>query len=289
MAGFSDVSVVNLDALTYAGNPENLADVVSAAEKGEYRMPDAADPLAYLQRVAKKIAIAQAGPIMIADLGQPMGGPSNSGHASHQSGLDVDIWFWHPKAAEKRKLRTKERESLRARSIVDRKKKAVNRHFSDNISTMLRIAASEPEVSKIFVNPLIKFELCVSRPRDQDTSWLRKLRPWWGHHDHLHVRLRCPDKDPSCVPQAPLPEGDGCEELSWWLDDEAQAARKAGQKSYQGQVGALPCPFGGDGLQGGGRGDGLVERDAERAVLEAEAGHDVIARKVEEVVGAVDR
>lgn len=192
----------------------------------------------YLQRVAKKIEAAKAGPIMIADLGQPMGGPSNSGHASHQSGLDVDIWFWHPKAAEKRSLRLKERESLRARSIVDRKNKVVNHHWNDNISTILRIAASEPEVSKIFVNPLIKQRLCESK--DKDRVYLHKVRPWYGHADHMHVRLVCPADSPGCVDQEPLPEGDGCEELSWWLDDEAQAARKAAQASYQGKVGALP-------------------------------------------------
>lgn len=194
--------------------------------------------LSYLKRTAKKIYAAKLGPIMIADLGQPMGGPSNSGHASHQSGLDVDIWFWHPKAAEKRKLRRKEREGVRAHRVVEPKKKTFTRYWNSDIPVMLRIAASAPEVHKIFVNPLIKQRLCESD--DEDRDYLRKIRPWYGHADHMHVRLVCPTDSPQCVDQDPLPKGDGCEEISWWLDDEAQAARKAGKSNYQSQVGALP-------------------------------------------------
>ena len=55
---------------------------------------------------------------------------------------------------------------------------------------MLEVAASDPVVDRIFVNPVIKRELCTHEP--PGSLWLRKLRPWWGHHDHFHVRLRCP-------------------------------------------------------------------------------------------------
>ncbi len=192
----------------------------------------------YLQRVANKINASHLGPLLIGDLGQPMGGPAPSGHSSHQSGLDVDVWLWHPAVAEKRRLRPKERESLQAKKVVDAKKKQVSAFWSDDIGELLRLAASEPEVSRIFVNPLIKQRLCQATDTDRD--YLRKLRPWYGHDDHMHIRLSCPAESEECVNQDELPEGDGCSELDWWFDDEAQAARKLGKAKYQERVGALP-------------------------------------------------
>src|SRR5262249_51802528 len=54
-------------------------------------------------------------------------------------------------------------------------------------------------------------------------SWLRKLRPWWGHDDHFHVRLRCPTGDAECQVQEPIPPGDGCgADLAWWFTEEAR-------------------------------------------------------------------
>jgi len=49
-----------------------------------------------------------------------------------------------------------------------------------------------------------------------------KIRPWWGHNYHFHVRLYCPADDPQCRPQAAPPAGDGCgKELDWWFTEEA--------------------------------------------------------------------
>jgi penicillin-insensitive murein endopeptidase len=49
-----------------------------------------------------------------------------------------------------------------------------------------------------------------------DSEWLRKLRPWEGHDDHIHVRLHCQNK--ACQEQEPPPEGDGCgTELDEWM------------------------------------------------------------------------
>jgi len=49
-------------------------------------------------------------------------------------------------------------------------------------------------------------------------DWLSKIRPWWGHDGHFHVRLSCPDNSPLCKPQKPVPEGDGCDtDLDSWL------------------------------------------------------------------------
>jgi penicillin-insensitive murein endopeptidase len=52
---------------------------------------------------------------------------------------------------------------------------------------------------------------------EAERAWLRKVRPWWGHDEHMHVRLRCPSGSPECDNQAALPEGDGCDRLGWWF------------------------------------------------------------------------
>jgi penicillin-insensitive murein DD-endopeptidase len=54
-------------------------------------------------------------------------------------------------------------------------------------------------------------------------AWLGRLRPWWGHQDHFHVRLRCPATSADCTAQPPLGGGDGCDaSLNWWFSSDAQ-------------------------------------------------------------------
>jgi len=102
----------------------------------------------------------------------------------------------------------------------------------------LRLTANDAHVSRIFVHPIIKRDACNAETGDR--TWLRKLRPWFGHDDHFHVRLLCPAEAPDCVSQAPVPAGDGCKELDWWFSPEAQEDRKKGQAKYQAKVGKAP-------------------------------------------------
>ena len=48
----------------------------------------------------------------------------------------------------------------------------------------------DARVNRIFVTPPVKLQMCADAGRDR--AWLRKIRPWWNHHDHFHVRLNCP-------------------------------------------------------------------------------------------------
>lgn len=150
------------------------------------------------------------GTLLVGDLSQPRGGPMAYGHGSHQTGLDVDIWF----RLVERPLPPAEREAPRGLSMV--KGAAIDpAAWTPGHLRLLEIAASHPEVDRIFVNPAIKAEAC--RLAAGDRAWLGKLRPWWGHDEHFHVRLSCPPGDPGCVAQKPVPEGDGCGgELASW-------------------------------------------------------------------------
>ncbi len=55
---------------------------------------------------------------------------------------------------------------------------------------LVKAAASQPETTRVFVNAAIKKELC--RTAGSDRSWMTKVRPYWGHDDHIHIRLACP-------------------------------------------------------------------------------------------------
>jgi penicillin-insensitive murein DD-endopeptidase len=173
---------------------------------------------------------------MVGDLSQPRGGPAPGGHSSHQTGLDVDLWFWMPDAAGKRTLTRDERESIQARSVLDGgKTKGIRAQWSARVLTMLHKTADDGRVERIFVNPVIKRDACKSETGDR--TWLRK---WYGHDDHFHVRLECPDGATDCTRQTPTPRGDGCAELDWWFGPEANEDRKKGQATYQAKVGKAP-------------------------------------------------
>jgi penicillin-insensitive murein endopeptidase len=177
--------------------------------------------IAFIQAFAKK-ARAEGWPgLLVGDMAQPRGGPIATGHASHQIGLDVDIWFT---PAPRRRLDANERETMNAVSMVEAGGEAVDPSaWSGRQLRLLRTAAGFPDVERIFVSPAIKRAACAGAGRDR--AWLAKIRPWWGHTSHFHVRLRCPGDDPACVGQDPLPAGDGCDgALDWWFSAQAKAA-----------------------------------------------------------------
>lgn len=165
--------------------------------------------------------------ISVGDLGQPRGGPAPTGHASHQTGLDVDIWFLPPVGK-------------RTASLVDAATQRASDRFTDGVARQLELVASDPRVDRLFVNPALKRALCQRSDGGGARQWLRKVRPWWGHDDHFHVRLACPSDSPECVAQAPLPPGDGCDGLDWWFNPAAQAERKQEHQTYSSRVGATP-------------------------------------------------
>ncbi|CAK0769362.1 Penicillin-insensitive murein endopeptidase [Gammaproteobacteria bacterium] len=169
------------------------------------------------------------GVILVGDLGQPRGGPTASLHRSHQNGLDVDLWYWLPEKAKKQRLNQDEVENLSAPSMLTRNHLAVDpARWTAAQVEMLRLAAAPDEVDRIFVHPVIKKTLC---DQEEDRDWLRKIRPWWNHDDHLHVRLRCPPQNESCISQKSLPPGDGCDaDLEWWLDAVAKPPAKTTPK-----------------------------------------------------------
>ncbi|OQA33549.1 MAG: Penicillin-insensitive murein endopeptidase precursor [Betaproteobacteria bacterium ADurb.Bin341] len=162
--------------------------------------------------------------LMIGDISQPRGGPMSSSHRSHQNGLDVDIWLSF--AASARIANEIYPEKTDPPSLVATDGQQLAPTWGNPQRLLLKTLAEDPRVDRLFINPAIKRALCETEPRDQ-RAWLRKLRPWWGHDAHVHVRIKCPSGNADCAAQAPLPAGDGCgNELAWWFSDEAKMPSK---------------------------------------------------------------
>ena len=81
---------------------------------------------------------------------------------------------------------------------------------------VIKAAAEDPKVERIFVNAAIKKALC--REAGKDRAFLHKVRPWWGHNYHFHVRIGCPAGSPECKAQDPAAEAEGCgKDLDYWF------------------------------------------------------------------------
>ncbi len=189
----------------------------------------------FLKRLAADAPSLGWNGLLVGDLSQPRGGPMLTGHASHQIGLDADIWL---RQMPDYTFSTKQRETESAISMLNGSlstpgaDRRVNpKRWTDAHAKLIRHAAQDKGVARIFVNPTIKKALCDFEGGDRD--WLRKVRPWWGHHYHFHVRMACPDGNTQCKDQAAPPAGDGCgKELAYWLSDEPWVPKKpkAGEK-----------------------------------------------------------
>lgn len=173
--------------------------------------------LRYIETLAQ--AVRQDGwpGILVGDMGRARGGPMIGGHASHQTGLDVDLWL---QPMPDRPLSAKEREEISALSVLKKGTREIDpARFGEGQRMLIYRAAQPANVARIFVAPGIKKSLCAIKWRDP--SFLAKVRPWYGHDDHIHVRLSCPAGASGCVDQDPVPPGDGCgAELDYWFTEE---------------------------------------------------------------------
>jgi len=107
------------------------------------------------------------------------------------------------------------RENLSAISMRRANGAYTNDNWTRAQHEIVKAAAQDPRTARIFIFPGAKVRMCNEETGDRD--WLRKVRPWWGHHYHFHVRLNCPDGATGCVPQTAPPPGDGCAEAEQWV------------------------------------------------------------------------
>ena len=170
--------------------------------------------LDFLEKFASDARALDGWPgLLVGDMSQPRGGPMITGHSSHQIGLDVDIWLT---PMPDRILTPEERENMMAVSMLKDPFTVDPDKWTPLHTKLIKRAASYPEVERIFVHPAIKKLLCDQAGNDR--AWLAKVRPWWNHYYHFHVRVACPPEDSDCEPQKPPNGDDGCgQELSTWF------------------------------------------------------------------------
>jgi penicillin-insensitive murein DD-endopeptidase len=181
--------------------------------------------------------------LYIGDIAQPRGGPMTSGHASHQIGLDADVWMLPPSRLN---LTRAEREKISSIPVRSRDQRSVTANWTPSHHALLKAAASDSRVDRIFVAAAVKLEMCKTA-RSSDTSWLQKIRPVAGHDTHFHVRLKCPPGAATCQTQKPTVSslskgGNGCDDtLRWWVTDylnPPKAAQKTPKKKTPRKRGA---------------------------------------------------
>ena len=183
-----------------------------------------------LSQTARDIGFGQG--LYIGDISQPRGGPMTSGHASHQIGLDADIWMLPPRSLS---LSEDERENISSIPVRSADQKSVTDNWTKVHRELLKQAASDPRVDRIFVAAAVKIEICKTA-KAKDKKWLQKIRPVAGHDTHFHVRLKCPKGARLCETQTPTvnelsKNGDGCDEtLMWWVTDFLDPPKSDGKK-----------------------------------------------------------
>ncbi|WP_244534635.1 penicillin-insensitive murein endopeptidase [Hyphomicrobium sp. CS1GBMeth3] len=170
--------------------------------------------VALIERLAREATKAGEWPgLLVGDMSQPRGGPMISGHTSHQVGLDADIWLT---PMPDRTLTRREREDMSAVSMLKNAGEVNPKVWGDGQVKLIKRAASYPAVERILVHPALKKALCEAAGTNR--TWLGKVRPYFGHYYHFHVRIGCPKGSDNCRAQPPVPDGDGCgQELTDWL------------------------------------------------------------------------
>jgi penicillin-insensitive murein endopeptidase len=187
-----------------------------------------------VQRLASDAKAKDGWPgLLIGDMSQPRGGPMTSGHASHQVGLDADIWLT---PMPDRTLTAKEREDILATSMLDKTSLKVDPNiWTGKHLALIKRAATYPEVERIFVHPAIKKALCEGAGKDR--AWLAKVRPLWGHNYHFHIRIGCPNG--GCTPQPAVHGDEGCgKELTDWLKNIEKSLQPADKPTKEPTAGA---------------------------------------------------
>ncbi|PSH19640.1 penicillin-insensitive murein endopeptidase [Yersinia pseudotuberculosis] len=215
IGGFANGCVIGAQPL-----PLESADyqVMRSDQRRYFGHPDL---LNFIHRLSAQARQQQLGTVLIGDMAMPAGGRFSRGHASHQSGLDVDIWLQLPKQ------RWSQQQLLKPQPIdlvaVDGKR-VIPALWQPQIESLIKLAAKDNDVTRIFVNPAIKKQLCLDAGADR--QWLHKVRPWFAHRAHMHVRLRCPAESLECVDQDTPPPGDGCgAELESWFQPPPPSAK----------------------------------------------------------------
>ena len=195
--------------------------------------------IAALQDLARRAQAAGLPDRYMNDISLPRGGPLVGIHASHQRGVDADVWL--DVAGPHPVLPIAQRETITPHTLVRPDGRGVDMTiWRPEHITLIRLAATEPGIDRVLVNPAIKQQLCTQVTGER--SWLRRVRPWYGHATHMHLHFKCPAGQTECIDQPPPPEGDGCDaSLAWWFEQRDKPAAKTSEAAPKPKPIVLPA------------------------------------------------
>ena len=198
--------------------------VMNPSRKRNWGHPKTIELVKRLSNVATKIGWSG---LYIGDISQARGGPKSYGHKSHQIGLDVDIWLTPPK---KMNLSQNELKAIKQSSVRTKNGRKTNSNWTPKHMEILKAAVSDEAVDRVFITAPAKIWMCDNATGDR--SWLQKIRPIGGHHQHFHIRLKCPSGSGLCQTQKPSIKNisqseDGCDHtLNWWVTTALEPYKK---------------------------------------------------------------
>ena len=172
--------------------------------------------ISYIKNTSKEVFETHGNGLILGDLSMPRGGPMPYGHKSHQTGLDVDIFYEKkPELAMNRF----ELETFKPRSVLSPNQREINEDlWSDYHYDLLKIATKDDRVTRIFVNPLIKKELCMMAEEKDDMDWLKKNTPMGWSLQSFSCQIELPKNSELCINQADVNNSTGCgSELDFWM------------------------------------------------------------------------
>lgn len=112
----------------------------------------------FVERLASQAPQVGWPGLLVGDMSQPRGGPMLTGHASHQLGLDADVWLT---PMPDHKMSRAEREETSATDVVRTDRTDIDPDvWVPQHTALIRLTAKQPEVARIFVNAAIKKALC---------------------------------------------------------------------------------------------------------------------------------
>jgi penicillin-insensitive murein DD-endopeptidase len=210
-------------------------EVVNAKRNRYYAHPDSVD---FLEKLG--LWATPHGKLLLGDISQPAGGPTSYGHSSHQMGLDIDVRFGfaqgvlEPDSREGYPMVAVAKHFMEAKDGAFGLVNEITPDWNPVYGEALQASALHPRVDRIFVSPPIKRKVCQQFRRANGRGgftypeWLVKIRPYYEHNAHFHVRLKCPADSLGCQPQNPnLPDPTdvslvGCAgtELGWWFESD---------------------------------------------------------------------
>lgn len=128
---------------------------------------------------------------------------TDSGHKSHQNGLDVDIGYAMTRGQTGGFV-----------DIVTGKGGLIADHQMSETWGQFKAVWDMKVTDRIFIGAVVKRHVCKHAKKEGEYEkygqLLRHMRPTPGHDNHYHLRIKCTPNQPRCRMIGPPPTGTGC-------------------------------------------------------------------------------